>query len=162
MSFKKNGEKATNHRSVNPGPSIRLSNVQNGDSGRNCKINFNGSVGILNRYSGCLLPRPNELRVPQISGFQNRKLNCVFQFLPFGLSPAPWVFTRIIKPIKSRLHTLMILLSSYLDDFILFAESAVLLSDSAKTTLELLQCLGFTINWEKSSLIPAQEVGFLG
>ena len=35
----------------------------------------------------------------------------VFQFLPFGLSPAPWVFTRIIKPIKSRLHTLMILIS---------------------------------------------------
>ena len=86
----------------------------------------------------------------------------VFQFLPFGLSPAPWVFTRIIKPIKSRLHTLMILIFSYLDDFILFAESAVLLSDSTKTTLKLLQSLGFTINWEKSSLTPAQEVEFLG
>ena len=86
----------------------------------------------------------------------------VFQFLPFGLSPAPWVFTRIIKPIKSRLHTLMILIFSYLDDFILFAKTAVLLSDSTKTTLKLLQSLGFAINWEKSSLTPAQEVEFLG
>ncbi|MCP4143312.1 MAG: hypothetical protein GY755_23990, partial [Chloroflexi bacterium] len=86
----------------------------------------------------------------------------VFQYLPFGLSPAPWVFTRIIKPIKSKLHTLMILIFSYLDDFILFAENAVLLSDSTKTTLKLLQNLGFAINWEKSSLTPAQEVEFLG
>ena len=105
---------------------------------------------------------PMNLGVPQISGFQNRKQNCVFQSLPFGLSPAPWVFTRIIKPITLWLHTLMILLFSYLDNFILFAESAVLLLDSAKTMLELLQCLGFTINWEKSSLIPGQEGDFLG
>ena len=69
----KEREKTTNYRSVNPEPSFRLSNVQNGDSSRNCKSNFNGSVGMLNRYSGCLLPRPNELGVSQIPGFQNRK-----------------------------------------------------------------------------------------
>ena len=86
----------------------------------------------------------------------------VFQFLPFGLSPAPWVFTRIIKPIKANLHSLMILVFSYLDDFILFAKSPSQLTESANTALELLQSLGFAINWEKSSLKPAQVVEFLG
>ena len=37
-----------------------------------------------------------------------------------------------------------------------------LLVDQTETVLELLQSLGFTINWEKSSLTPAQEVEFLG
>ena len=86
----------------------------------------------------------------------------VFQFLPFGLSPAPWAFTRIIKPIKSKLHSLMILIFSYLDDFILFAKSAPQLTESANTALKLLQSLGFAINWEKSSLTPSQVVEFLG
>ena len=38
--------------------------------------------------------------------FKVRNRIFVFQFLPFGLSPAPWAFTRVISPIKKRLHAL--------------------------------------------------------
>ena len=69
---------------------------------------------------------------------------------------------RVIKPINSRLLTLKSLFSNYLDDFILFAETAVLLSESAKTRLVLRQSLDFAINWENSSLNPAQHAEFLG
>ena len=86
----------------------------------------------------------------------------VFQYLPFGLSPAPWAFTRVIKPVKMKLRLWCIQIFSYLDDFIMFATSVELLRSQTKTVLDLLQSLGFTINWEKSSLTPAQEVEFLG
>ena len=43
----------------------------------------------------------------------------VFMRLPFGLSPAPWCFHRVIKPVKARLHLLGIRINSYLDDFFL-------------------------------------------
>ena len=74
----------------------------------------------------------------------------------------PELFIRVVKPINSWLLTLKCLFSNYLDDFILFAETAVLLSESAKTTLVLRQSLDFAINWENSSLNPAQHVEFLG
>ena len=86
----------------------------------------------------------------------------VFQFLPFGLSPAPWAFTRVIKPIKKHLHLLLIQIFSFLDDFILFANSPSALSAATEVTLSLLQSLGFRVNWEKSNLLPAQVVEFLG
>ena len=34
--------------------------------------------------------------------FQLRDRIFVFQFLPFGLAPAPWAFTRVIKPIQDK------------------------------------------------------------
>ena len=37
----------------------------------------------------------------------------LFQFLPFGLSPAPWAFSRVVTPIKKYLHKMLILLYSY-------------------------------------------------
>ena len=84
----KEREKTTNYRSVNSEPSFRLSIFQNGDSSRNCKSNFDGTMGMLNRYSGCLLPRPHELGVSQVSGFQNRKPNLCFPVSSFWSIPS--------------------------------------------------------------------------
>ena len=42
--------------------------------------------------------------------FKIRNRTFVFQFLPFGLSPAPWAFTRVIRPVKARLHSLLIMI----------------------------------------------------
>ena len=86
----------------------------------------------------------------------------VFQFLPFGLSPAPWAFTRVIRPVKKRLHSVGQIIFSFIDDFILFAKSPEELSKAAEAALDLLQKLGFSINWEKSNLVPSQNVEFLG
>ena len=41
----------------------------------------------------------------------------VFQYLPFGLSPAPWAFSRVMKPIKAFLHRKVMLVFSFLDGF---------------------------------------------
>ena len=86
----------------------------------------------------------------------------VFQFLPFGLSPAPWAFSRIVKPIKSHLHELSIMLFSLLDDFLILAPSQVQLEEDAQTVMSCFQTLGLTINYKKSKLQPSQVVEYLG
>ena len=94
--------------------------------------------------------------------FRLRGKTYVFQFLPFGLSPAPWGFSRVIKPIKRHLHVLLITIFSFLDDFILFAASPTILREVTEVVLDLLHSLGFRINWEKSNLVPSQLIEFLG
>ena len=70
----------------------------------------------------------------------------VFQFLPFGLSPAPWAFSRTIKPIKSHLHELSIMMFSLLDDFLILAPSQVQLEETAQKVIKCFQKLGLSIN----------------
>ena len=86
----------------------------------------------------------------------------VFQFLPFGLSVAPWAFTRIIKPIKAYLHRLNLRISSFLDDFLLLARSPLLLQKLTVIVLALFKKLGLSINQKKSKLAPSQKIEYLG
>ena len=86
----------------------------------------------------------------------------VFQYLPFGLAVAPWAFTRIIKPVKSHLHKMSLRISSFLDDFLLLAESPEELNRISSLVLTLLKNLGFSINKEKSIISPSQRVEYLG
>ena len=94
--------------------------------------------------------------------FRIREKTFVFQFLPFGLSPAPWGFSRVIKPIKRKLHTLLISVFSFLDDFVLFESSPLALQQATGVVLDLLHSLGFKVNWTKSNLAPSQFIEFLG
>ena len=86
----------------------------------------------------------------------------VFQYLPFGLSVAPWAFTRVIRPIKSHLHKLMFQVHSFLDDFLLLARTPEQLNKVSTYVLGLFKSLGFTINEKKSFTTPSQEVEYLG
>ena len=86
----------------------------------------------------------------------------VFQFMPFGLSIAPWTFTRIIKPVKALVHKLSIRLHSFLDDFFLLASSPEGLSRITAFILALFRRLGFLVNPKKSNLFPSQKVEYLG
>ena len=91
-------------------------------------------------------------------------LNQVFQFkdLFFGLSTAPQVFTRAMAPVSAFLHRLGIHLCRYLDNWLILASSRPLVLQSLYTVLRLCQELGIVVNWEKSNLLPAQRVVYLG
>ena len=49
--------------------------------------------------------------------------NYFFKKLPFGLTTAPWAFTRILAPLKKILRLQNIIVSAYLDDFLILANS---------------------------------------
>lgn len=88
----------------------------------------------------------------------------VYQFsaLPFGLSPAPCVFTKLIKPILSWLRKRGVKIVAYIDDFLIFGNSKIECQEALQLTINLLQRLGLVINWEKSQLIPSKICKFLG
>ena len=88
----------------------------------------------------------------------------VYQFncLPFGLSCAPWVFTKITKAATAVLRERGIRMIIYIDDMLIMAESETLLEDHVAATVYLLENLGFIINYPKSILEPRTTLEFLG
>uniref|UniRef100_A0A1X7TWZ5 Reverse transcriptase domain-containing protein n=1 Tax=Amphimedon queenslandica TaxID=400682 RepID=A0A1X7TWZ5_AMPQE len=85
-----------------------------------------------------------------------------FNCLPFGLASAPWVFTKTLKPIAALGRELGIRLIVYIDDILLVAETKEKARDQASGLIYLLQCLGFTVNVEKTVLDLPQCLEFLG
>ena len=85
-----------------------------------------------------------------------------FACLPFGLASAPRVFTKLLKPVLSILRQREIRLIVDLDNILLMAPSVEQVLQHAATTLNLLEGLGFTVNYLKSVLVPSQQMEFLG
>ena len=87
-----------------------------------------------------------------------------FQFncLPFGLSSAPWVFTKTTRPVIATLRTLGLRIIIYIDDILIMAETPTLAREHTAGLIFLLENLGFIINFPKSVLTPTQDLEFLG
>ena len=85
-----------------------------------------------------------------------------FGCLPFGLATAPRVFTKLMKPVVGALRQRGIRLIIYLDDLLILAESHDQALHHAASTLNLLEGLGFIVNYQKSQLLPSQKIEFLG
>ena len=88
----------------------------------------------------------------------------VFQFraLPFGLSLAPWVFTKITRELAILARSRGIRLRMYLDDWLTLAASSPLALAHTEELMDLTLSLGFLPNWEKSALTPSQQFVYLG
>jgi Reverse transcriptase (RNA-dependent DNA polymerase)/DNA N-6-adenine-methyltransferase (Dam) len=92
--------------------------------------------------------------------FQNKlyQYNC----MPFGLNCAPLVFTKLLRPALSYLRSRGFLSVLYLDDFLIFGTSYRDCLKNIKSTIVILNKLGFIINYEKSKLVPSHQVKYLG
>ena len=85
----------------------------------------------------------------------------MFLKLPFGLTTAPWAFSRLMRPIKKSLRLKKIHVS-VLNDFLIAARLRVLCALHTTWTADLLEWLGFSINEEKSERNPRQSIVYLG
>ena len=85
-----------------------------------------------------------------------------YNTLPFGLSSAPRIFSKILKPAISFLRLSGMRITFYLDDILVISSTYLEACSSVKTCINLLNDLGFTINYEKSSLTPMQNILHLG
>ena len=95
----------------------------------------------------------------------------VYQFkaLPFGLSTCPFVFTRLMTVIVTFLSVIAtflrrraITLHPYLDDWLARNQNRRRLLEHRQFILSLINSLGLIINFEKSDLVPAQVLTFIG
>ena len=84
-----------------------------------------------------------------------------FQSLPFGLSSALRVFTKLLKPVMALLQQRGLRSMVYLD-MLLMAESKQELVRKSQEVLSLLRLLGFRINWGRSQLTPTNRLVYLG
>ena len=85
-----------------------------------------------------------------------------FNCVPFGLSSAPWVFTKTLKPIFAKFHELGFDGFGYIDDSFIIAQSYEECAQAVSTLTNLFKELGFRINEEKSVLQPCKRLTFLG
>ncbi|XP_048489242.1 uncharacterized protein LOC105380262 isoform X1 [Plutella xylostella] len=84
-----------------------------------------------------------------------------FTAMPYGLSVAPRVFTKIMKEVITYLRKRGFKSVIYLDDILCVGDTYDECLHNVHETIKLLQCLGFIVNYEKSSLIPSQICKFL-
>ena len=85
-----------------------------------------------------------------------------YKALPNGLSSAPRLFTKLLKPLLATLRKSGYLVLAYLDDTIIIGKTKAQTERAVKATTELLSKLGFIIHPDKSVLEPSHEVVFLG
>ena len=85
-----------------------------------------------------------------------------FRVLCFGLMTAPQVFTRLMAPISAILYRYGIRMLRYLDDWLILAESRTTCIQARDRLLHLCEELGLQVNHRKSSLVPSQEMTYLG
>ena len=75
-----------------------------------------------------------------------------FWALCFGLYTAPQVFTRVMTPISTILHSLGIRVCRYLDDWLIQASSREAVLQALSTVLSLCRELGVVVNPENRTL----------
>lgn len=85
-----------------------------------------------------------------------------YTVLPFGLSLSPRVFVRCTEAAIAPLRKRGLRLATYIDDWLLVAQSPHQLQAHAGLLLSHLASLGFTVNWDKSVLVPSQSIEFIG
>ena len=85
-----------------------------------------------------------------------------FRVLPFRLSTAPREFTKTLAPVVQLLRSQGIQVHAYLDDWIIRASSREQSLEHTQHIIQILQSLGWTINWDKSMLQPSRILDFLG
>lgn len=85
-----------------------------------------------------------------------------FTCLPFGLCTAPWVFTKLLKPVANLLRKSGHMSVVYLDDWLCLGKTYNSCQINVQKTIEILVNLGFVINYEKSDLTPDKKCQYLG
>ena len=85
-----------------------------------------------------------------------------FRALPFGLSTAPRVFTRVTRVVAAFLRRQGIQIFMYLDDWLIVAHDYDTAKRHTDVVVQTASRLGWLVNREKSELEPSQHPTFLG
>ena len=119
---------------------------------------FMVSIDIKDAYFSVPIFQPLLKYLRFLWNFKRYEFTCLL----FGYSLAPRVFTKIFKPVIAYFRFLGFRVIIFMDDLILIVSSY----DERLQQLGVLKptfCdLGFTVNVEKSQLVPVNEIMYLG
>ena len=86
-----------------------------------------------------------------------------FKVLPFGITTAPRVFTKMLAPVAEHIRREIGLYTSpYLDDFLAKDKERSFLAYKSREMVQFMLDVGLRINWEKSDLTPSQDTVHIG
>lgn len=90
--------------------------------------------------------------------------NVLYQYtcLPFGLNVAPYIYTKLMKPVLSNMRCFGIKCVSFLDDCMIIGDDEGQCKNYVNYTCKLYSSLGLIVNFQKSQIIPSKTVKFLG
>ena len=81
-----------------------------------------------------------------------------FMVIPFGITTAPRVFTKMMAPAAEYIRKEMGLYNSpYLDDFLMKDKERSFLVSKSQEVINFMLDIGLVINWEKSEIVPSQD-----
>lgn len=84
------------------------------------------------------------------------------QCLPFGLSSAPSIFSKVSNWVASLLRDRGMRVIVYLDDYLLMNQNHSTLIQQAQWTVSFLKDLGWELNLQKCDLNPKKQLEYLG
>ena len=102
---------------------------------------------------------PNSRKVPQFHGGGE---GVPVQGTLLRLSHSSASFYQGMAPVSAILHRMGVRLRRYLDAWLLQASSREQVLFVLRTVLQLCRRLGIVVNWEKSQVIPTQQMVYLG
>lgn len=85
-----------------------------------------------------------------------------YRAMPFGLSSAPRTFTKLVAVIAASIRSHSIRLLCYLDDVLVLSLCPAQAVRDMEVVLRLFQAHGFSINHQKSHLVPTRRLQHLG
>lgn len=91
-------------------------------------------------------------------------MGCLYKYtcLPNGLSSAPRIFTKMLKPVYSTLHNQGYVSVGYIDDSYLQGDSITECQQNVLCITSLFTKLGFYVHPSKSVFNPTQKLVVLG
>ena len=147
----------TGHRPFHPELEDSADILQDGDTAIRSSLGLSGGLDGVSGFERCILAGVNAPGFTQVS--QVHGGGKVYQF---KVSAAPQVFTRVMAPVSAILHRMGVRLRRYLDDWLLQASPHEQVQLALRIVLQLCRRLGIVVNWEKSQLIPTQQMVYLG
>ncbi len=113
------------------------------------------------RSKGCLSVGTHQEKSPKVSSLSLARKHARVCLPSLRLSYSPKGFHKIDEA-RCTFEAESIRLIIYLDDILVMAESQDLVLHHAASVLNLLESLGFLVNYKKSLLVPSQQIEFLG
>ena len=136
--------------------------LQDGDTSIRSSLGSSGGLDGVSGLEGCVLAganAPEFTQVPQVHGGGE---GVPVQGTLLRLFHGPASFYHGMAPVSAILHRMGVRLRRYLDAWLLQASSREQVLFVLRTVLQLCRCLGIVVNWEKSQVIPTQQMVYLG
>ena len=121
-----------------------------------------GGLANKSRSEGCVLRSSHTPCTPKVPTISASGENLPVHLPPVRPILSPMGVHKTLKPALAILRQRGVRLIAYIDDILLISDSAAQALEHVQALAYLLECLGFTINTEKSMLTPTQNIEFLG